>query len=104
MMSRQLTTTLCAGMEPNREGTVYICSGVTPRVLRSAMSPRLRNGSAADTHPASPKYVKHPVSPCSSGVAPVYEVVIADAVVDGNTDVIDPRRRFPNSLAPRRCR
>ena len=27
--------------------------------------------------------------PCSSGVRPVYEVVIALAVVDGNTEVID---------------
>src|SRR3954464_540502 len=104
MMSRWLTTTLRIGIEPKREGTVYICSGVTPRVLRSCMSPRLRNGSAADTHPASPKYVNQPVSPCSSGVAPVYEVVIADAVVEGKTDVIDPRRRLPSSLAPRRCR
>ena len=37
------------------------------------------NGSAAATHPASPKYVCQPVRPCSSGVQPVYEVVIADA-------------------------
>jgi hypothetical protein len=32
------------------------------------------------------------VSPCSSGVAPVKEVVMALAVVEGNTALIAPRR------------
>ena len=54
---------------------------------RGRFSPRLRKGKAAATQPASEKYVNQPVSPCSSGVHPVYEVVIADAVVEGNTEL-----------------
>jgi len=55
-------------------------------------SPRLWNGSGAATQAAAEKYVNQPVSPCSSGVAPVNDVVIALAVVDGNTALIAPRR------------
>ena len=47
---------------------------------------------AAATQPAAPKYVNHPVRPCSYGVAPVKEVVMALAVVEGNTALIAPRR------------
>ncbi len=42
--------------------------------------------------------MNQPVSPCSRGEAPVNEVVMALAVVEGNTALIAPRRR--RSIAP----
>jgi hypothetical protein len=47
--------------------------------------------------------VNQPVTPCSSGVRPVYDVVIAEAVVEGNTEVIVPRRRRASSPPAARC-
>ena len=50
------------------------------------------NGSTADTVPSSLKYMNHPVRPCCWGAVPVRNVVMALAVVDGNTEVRRPRR------------
>src|SRR5436190_8942166 len=98
-MSRDVTTIERAASPGKNGGASKIVSAVTPRVLRSAMSPRLRKGSGALTQPAAAKYVNQPVSPCSSGVQPVYDVVIADAVVDGKTEVSVRLRRRASSLA-----
>ncbi len=100
-----MTTIERTGSVSNTGCAVYALSGENPLSSKDLLSPRLLKGSAAATHPASPKYVNQPVSPCSSGEQPVYEVVIADAVVDGKTEVIAVRlRRASSPPAPRRRR
>src|SRR3954467_15698174 len=98
-MSRCVTTIERAASVGKNGGVSKIAGAATPGRLRGAMWPRLRKGSAALTQPAIPKYVNQPVSPCSSGVQPVYDVVIADAVVDGKTEVSVRLRRRASSLA-----
>ena len=55
-------------------------------------------GRTAAIESISSKYTCQPVRPCCWGASPVMTAAIAEAVVEGKTDVMDPTRYWRTML------
>ena len=80
-------------------GPMKTSAGATSNEARSAPPVRAVNGSGATTVPSSRSHVNQPVTACSAGERPVRKVVTAEAVVEGNTEVIVLRNASRNAGA-----
>src|SRR3989344_8646149 len=76
-----------------------ISFGLIPTTLNGILPNLGVNGRIAASVPNSLRWIYHPVNPCSCGERPVWNVVIAAVVVEGNTVVSLPRKHFANMLS-----